>query len=74
VTVFIEVKTRTSSSFGLPEESVTPKKQAHLLAAVEAYRQAHPDRSMDWRVDVIAIRRKPGSAAPELTHFENALA
>ena len=74
VTVFIEVKTRTSSSFGLPEESVTTRKRAHLLACVEAYRQDHPDRSMDWRLDVIAIRRRPGSVEPELIHFENALA
>ncbi len=74
VTVFVEVKTRTSSSFGLPEESVTAEKRTHLLASVEAYRQAHPDLSMDWRVDVIAIRRKPGEVEPELIHFENALA
>ncbi len=73
VTVFVEVKTRTSSSFGLPEESVTAEKRAHLLASVEAYRQAHPDHSMDWRVDVIAIRRNPGGIDPELIHFENAL-
>ena len=59
VTVFVEVKTRRSGAFGLPEASVTPKKQAHLLAASQAYLQANPDLDGDWRVDVIAIRCIP---------------
>ena len=72
VIVFVEVKTRASSGFGLPEDSVTPKKQAHLLAAAQYYLQAHPDYVGDWRVDVIAIRRQPG-VPPEVVHFENVL-
>ena len=71
--VFVEVKTRSSTAFGLPETSVTPRKQAHLLAAAQAYLQAHPDLDGDWRVDVIAIQRRSGSQAPEIAHFENAL-
>jgi putative endonuclease len=73
VLVFVEVKTRSTSAFGLPEASVTPRKQAHLLAAAQAYLQAHPDLEGDWRVDVIAIQRRPSSQAPEIAHFENAL-
>jgi putative endonuclease len=70
ITVFIEVKTRTSTAFGLPEESVTPTKQAHLLAAAQHYLQTHPDLDGDWRIDVIAIRRLPNQR-PEIVHFEN---
>ncbi len=73
VLVFVEVKTRSSTAFGLPEAAVTPHKQAHLLAAAQAYLQAHPDLDGDWRVDVIAVQRRSGGAAPEITHFENAL-
>ena len=31
--VFVEVRTRTGTTIGTPEESVTPTKRAHLVAA-----------------------------------------
>ena len=70
VTVFIEVKTRTSNSLGPPEISVTPRKQAHMLAAAEHYSQEH---EIDhWQIDVIAIQRNRDKK-PEIVHFENAI-
>lgn len=39
---FIEVKTRTSQEFGLPEESVSLKKILNLLKAGEQYQWQHP--------------------------------
>lgn len=69
-TIFVEVKTRTSSSLGPPEISVTPKKQEHMLAAAEHYAQEH---EIDyWQIDVMAVEGKPGSQ-PVFTHFENAI-
>lgn len=73
VLVFVEVKTRSSTAYGLPEASVTSRKQAHLLAAAQAYLQAHPDLEGDWRVDVIAIQRQHSGQIPDIVHFENAL-
>jgi putative endonuclease len=73
VTVFVEVKTRSSTAYGLPEDSVTPRKQAHLLAAAEAYLQAHPELQGDWQIDVIAVQRQPADRKPVITHFENAV-
>jgi putative endonuclease len=70
ITVFVEVKTRTSTAYGLPEEAVTATKQAHLLASAQHYLQTHPDLDGDWRIDVIAIRRLPNQP-PEIVHFEN---
>lgn len=70
--VFVEVKARNSTDFGPPEDAVTPTKQQHLQDAAEAYLQAHPDFSGDWRVDVISVQRLKGKP-PELVHFENAL-
>jgi putative endonuclease len=70
---FVEVKTRSSTDFGLPEESITPKKQAHMVNAAEAYMQDHPDLGMGWRLDVIGIRKMPGNQPPEIVHFENVL-
>lgn len=71
--VFIEVKTRTSAQFGMPEDAINPKKREHLVACAEHYLQQQADFSGDWRIDVIAIRGKPGQPDPEILWFENAL-
>jgi len=69
--VFVEVKTRRSTQFGPPEGSVTLTKQAHLIAAAEAYMQTQPAET-EWRIDVIAVYHQPGGET-EITHFENAV-
>jgi putative endonuclease len=71
-TIFVEVKTRSSHAFAYPEESVTRRKQAHMLSAAQDYLQTHPEGSESWQFDVIAIERKPGGA-PEIVHFENVI-
>ena len=71
--VFIEVKTRRSRTFGLPEVSVTPKKRSHILAALEYYIQQNPHLEGERRVDVIAIQRYDPNQPPTITHFENAI-
>lgn len=71
--VFVEVKTRSSESFGFPEESVTAVKQAHLIDTAQAYLQANPELNMEWRIDVIAIQSDPAEQSPKITHFENAV-
>lgn len=73
ILVFVEVKTRSSDSFGEPEASVTLKKQAHLVSAIQAYMLEHDELEGDWRVDVIAIQGKPNKPNPSIVHFENAL-
>jgi putative endonuclease len=72
VLIFVEVKTRSSHAFAYPEDSVTLRKQAHLLSAAEDYLQAHPESGESWQFDVIAIERKPGGS-PEIVHFENVI-
>ncbi len=70
--IFIEVKTRSSHTFAYPEESVTRRKQAHMLSAAQDYLQAHPESPESWQFDVISIERKPGGK-PEIFHFENVI-
>lgn len=72
ITVFVEVKTRTSKTYGYPEEAITPRKQLNLISAAQHYLQEHPDLEKNWRIDVIAIERYPESS-PIISHFENAL-
>jgi len=70
ITIFVEVKTRTSNKMGLPEESITPRKQEHMIACAEHY--AAENEIDHWQIDVISIEGKPG-AEPTITYFENAL-
>ena len=70
--IFVEIKTRTSSAFAFPEESVTRRKQLHLLSAAEDYLESHPQPSLTWQVDVISVEGRPGTQ-PTITHFENVL-
>ena len=70
LTIFVEVKTRTSASLGPPEVAVTPRKQAHMLAAAEHYAQEHAINH--WQIDVIAVLKRSGMG-PEITHFEQAI-
>lgn len=51
---FIEVKTRTSHSFGYPEESVTRKKMENMMKCAEQYQLLDPQ----WKriqYDILSI-------------------
>jgi putative endonuclease len=71
--VFVEVKTRSSTEFGFPEQAVNSRKKAHMLASAQAYLQDHPELEDDWRVDVVAVYRSRSDRPPEIIHFENAI-
>jgi putative endonuclease len=71
--VFVEVKTRPSDAFGMPEISVTKRKQEHLIASAQSYLQEKSDFDIDWQIDVIAIRKRDRKPPPEIIHFENAI-
>jgi putative endonuclease len=68
--VFIEVKTRKNSTFGLPEESVSYSKQQHLLAAAEAYLSLHVLEVQACRFDVVSVI--PNGKSYRINHLENA--
>ena len=54
-TVFVEVKTRRSSSFGIPEESVSREKAQRLVLAAQSYLADVGEDDTDWRIDLLAI-------------------
>jgi putative endonuclease len=66
--IFVEVKTRTSRSFGLPENGLTNQKIAHMLACAEYY--AAENNLETWQCDAISVEGKPGRDL-EIKHFEN---
>lgn len=69
--VFIEVKTRTSDQFGMPEDSITPKKMEHMINAAASYIQSHPEYDNAWQIDVITVEGSLGTPSPKITHFQN---
>jgi putative endonuclease len=55
---FIEVKTRRSTKFGNPEESINRQKMKNLKDAAEQYQHKNP--GWKWiQFDVLAILFKP---------------
>lgn len=54
--VFVEVRTRSSSAYGTPEESVTGAKAQRLVATAQVYLQTLGDDSVSWRIDLVSVR------------------
>jgi len=68
--VFVEVRCRTGSSFGLPEESVTPEKMRRLQKAALSYMQLRFGREVACRFDLIAVLLDGESmAVQDLRHY-----
>ncbi len=56
VLVFVEVKTRISSAYGLPEESITSAKQNKIIRSVQWFLSQFPEyQNLQPRIDVCAI-------------------
>src|SRR5579863_3399502 len=54
--VFVEVKTRKSIVYGLPEEAVTFAKRRKLVQVATYYLALHAYIDRSWRIDVVAIQ------------------
>ncbi len=68
-TIFVEVKTRSSSGFGQPEEFVDANQTRRISEAAEEYVY-----STNWqghiRFDIISVKL---DVTPEIIHFEDAI-
>jgi len=71
--VFVEVRTRRGSRFGTPEESVTARKRAHIIASAQHYLQDHDALTADWRIDAVAIVLSTGGRVLRINVIENAV-
>ena len=69
--VFIEVKTRATTEFGLPEEAVTPSKQSQIRKIARGFLVERDLGEPDCRFDVLAVVA-PEQGDPVITHFESA--
>ncbi len=68
--VFVEVKTRRSSTWGEPEEAVTPAKRLQIRRVAEGYFDEHDIDEYPCRFDVVAITFKNGK--PEIRLIRDA--
>ena len=71
--VFVEVRTRRGDRFGTPEDSITPTKRAHLIAAAQSYLQEHSLEERDWRIDVAAVEMTARGELVRVDVIENAI-
>ncbi len=67
--VFVEVKARRSSRYGLPQESVTPVKQQTIRRVAEGYMLRKKRMDSRVRFDVIAITFPGGQATARIEHI-----
>ncbi len=71
--VFVEVRTRTGSAFGSPEESVTPAKKEKLVSVALEYIQTHRKIPPYRRFDVVAIEVGPDGKRVRMDLIQNAI-
>jgi putative endonuclease len=71
--VFVEVRAKTGSQFGTPEESVTPVKQERLAAVAMSYLQTRDEQPSEWRIDVVAIEVSPKGRVVRTELIQNAV-
>jgi putative endonuclease len=73
VWVFVEVRTRRGRAHGTPEESLTPRKRGHLVAAAQTYLQDHGLHDVPWRIDLVAVEFSPAGELLRVDVVENAV-
>ncbi len=71
-TVFVEVKTRRSLRFGVPQAAVTWQKQRQISKVALAYLQSQNRLDAPCRFDVIAIHLSPQLEVLTLEQIESA--
>jgi len=69
-TVFVEVKSRRSVSYGAPEYAITPAKQRQLMRIARGYMYLQGVGELLCRFDVITVEFHRGT--PRFHHIRNA--
>ena len=71
--IFVEVRTRRSRAMVTGEESIDPRKAAHVRAAALAYTQLHPDVPANQRIDAVVIELDAKGRVMRVEQIENAI-
>lgn len=73
----MEVRTRRTTSYGTPQESITSRKAEHLMAAAEHYLQnqfpENDGEELPWRIDLVSICLSDREKQPRIDHIKYAV-
>ena len=70
--VIVEVKTRTSHKFGLPEESITRYKLKFLERAAKFYQSSRRNLPLAERIDIVTVDFTDSQGYPKIQLIKNA--
>jgi len=71
--IFVEVKTRLSSSLGPPSLAITRAKGMHIIKNALYYLNKHRLNESNWRIDVVAIKLHNARTIESAEIIENAI-
>lgn len=69
--VLVEVKTRRSENFGLPEEAVTERKLEKIISTGNIYQEKQKRQFESIQVDVVSIILDKDNKHQDLKHLTN---
>lgn len=72
VLAFIEVKTRSSRHFGLPQEAVNMRKQRQLIRVAKTFLNEQGETEFLCRFDVVSVILKPSGRTQTIELIRNA--
>lgn len=71
--VAVEVKSRKSTEYGLPCESITYKKIRHLVNCLYAYVLSNNIKKLNMRIDVLEVFLDENNKVADINHIVNAV-
>lgn len=72
VLVFVEVRARTGTAFGIADETVDHRKLGKIMSTALTYIEQHPALAdLYWRVDLFALTLGRGDSVAECRHYKN---
>ncbi len=71
ILIFVEVKTRSTDSFGTPFESITSWKLKSLVKTALFYKNLHPSLPQSLRIDAVSVRLSNNNNVEEIEILEN---
>lgn len=71
ILVFVEVKTRTTTSYGAPIEAISYHKLKTLIKTIEFYSHIHPGFPKALRIDAISVMLDNLGNLTNIEHIEN---
>ena len=73
IIVFVEVKSRATSSFGPPYLSVTKSKERHIVKNALFYLKRLKISNADWRIDIVSVKLNHERELENVEVIENAV-